>query len=97
MPVKHLFEKTKHSFSNGGNFILEMGPYDDDEDTPKKPLLIELTKLTFSTKDLKLPFTIGSFIPKLRQHFFVKEMKETINQDILNTTTTTNSEIKIEI
>ena len=97
VPVKHLFEKTKHSFSNGGNFILEMGPYDDDEDTPKKPLLIELTKLTFSTKDLKLPFTIGSFIPKLRQHFFVKEMKETINQDILNTTTTTNSEIKIEI
>jgi hypothetical protein len=76
VPEKNLFENTKHSFSNGGNYVLEMGPYDEDEETPKKPLLIELTKLNPSTKDLKVPFLIGSFIPKLRQHFFVKEISE---------------------
>ncbi len=74
VPIKNLFEETKHTFSNGGNFILEMGPCDEDENTPKKPLLIELTKLNSATKDLKLPFLIGSFIPKLRQHFFLKEI-----------------------
>lgn len=95
VPMKNLFEETKHSFSNGGNYILEMGPYDEDDDTPKKPLLIELTKLNSTTKDLKLPFLIGNFIPKLRQHFFVKEIKE--NDDDDDNLNNIFSEIKIEI
>ena len=101
VPIKNLFEETKHSFSNGGNFILEMGPNDEDENVPKKPLLIELTKLNPSTKDLKLPFLIGTFIPKLRQHFFLKEIYETTTFDdnndeelLLNNM---NLEFKIEI
>lgn len=82
VPIKNLFENSRHSFSNGGNFILESSPFNEDENSTKKPLLIELTKLNVSTKDLKLPFLIGHFIPRLRQHFFVKEMKDNEKEEI---------------